>query len=267
MKHAVLAAVLASPFLAAAHDLYLMPAPWTPRPGQTILVVYQNGDEFPEGMARVRPERLRNTELHWRGGAVPFTGLKAEEKRTIARVQAPGEGTLILISSTIPNFIELEAGKFHEYLGHENLDNVLRWRRENGESQKPGREMYSKYVKSILRCGRPDGFHAHEAGLTIEFMAEADPYSLQPGQELPVQLRFRSGPAVHVAVESAWLDDGRAKMETIGRTDSSGRIRIPIRASGPHRLHAIVMERLKNKGRADWESFWATLTFSIPGTR
>jgi hypothetical protein len=252
---------------ATAHDLYLMPRPWVAQPGGQILVAYENGDEFPEGVADVKPERLRRTELVWRGGVVPFEGVTAEEKRTIARVRAPGEGTLVLISHTIPNFIELDPEKFHHYLQHENLDFAIEWRRSRGEADKPGREIYSKYVKALVRCGKPDGFHSYEAGLTVEFIAEADPYALRPGGLLPVVLRFRGKPAAGVAVESAWLENGAAKMETVGRTDANGRIRIPIRAAGPHRLHAIVMERCKDAAGADWESFWATLTFEIPAGR
>lgn len=249
---------------AAAHDLYLMPEPFITRPGAVLRVVYQNGDEFPEGVASVQPERLRRTELVWKGGSVPLENIVAETRRTTARVRAPGQGTLLLISHTTPNFIELDPEKFRQYLEHEHLDEVLAWRRKNGEQDKPGRELYSKYVKAIVRCGQPDGFHSHEVGFPIEFIAEADPYSLKPGQHLPVRLQFRGRPAAGVAVEAAWLERGSAKMETVGRTDRSGRIRIPIRAAGPHRLHAIVMERLPNGSRADWESFWATLTFSIP---
>lgn len=250
-------------FIAWSHDLYLMPAPFVAQPGQEILVVYQNGDEFPEGVANVRPERLRRTELVWKGGRVPFEGITAEEKRTVARVRIPGSGSMVLLSHTIPNFIELEPEKFHHYLEHENLHHILEWRKRNGEAEKPGRELYSKYVKSLVVAGKADSFYSYKAGFVIEFIPEADPSSLSPGSVLPVLLMFRGGPAAGVAVESAWLEKGVARMETIGRTDKNGRIRIPIRSTGPHRLHAIVMERCKDAARADWESFWATLTFEI----
>ncbi|MGQ9635962.1 MAG: DUF4198 domain-containing protein [Bryobacteraceae bacterium] len=252
---------------AAAHDLYLMPDPWVARPGQQIRVVYQNGDDFPEGATNVKPERLRRTELIWKGGRVPFEGITAEEKRTVARVRAPGEGTMVLVSHTIPNFIELDPDKFHRYLRDEHLEFVIEWRKSHDEANKPGREIYSKYVKALVHGGKPDDFYSHEAGLVVEFIVEAAPYALRPGGVLPVVLKFREKPVAGVAVESAWLEGGAAKMETIGRTDANGRIRIPIRAAGPHRLHAIVMERCKDASRADWESFWATLTFDIPTGR
>ena len=53
-------------------------------------------------------------------------------------------------------------------------------------------------------------------------------------------------------------------MEVVGRTDANGRARITVKATGPHRLHAIVMVRCAAPEAADWESFWASLTFEIP---
>jgi hypothetical protein len=45
----------------------------------------------------------------------------------------------------------------------------------------------------------------------------------------------------------------------VGKTDDEGRIDVPV-TPGQWRLHAIHMER-STKPDADWESFWATLTF------
>jgi uncharacterized GH25 family protein len=115
----------------------------------------------------------------------------------------------------------------------------------------------------MIRAGKSDGTFNRRTGLTIEIIPEADPYSIKPGGTLPVLLLFRGKPAVDVAVESAWLENGKAKMEVYGRTDANGKIRIPVKATGPHRLHAIVMERCAEPKIADWESFWASLTFAV----
>jgi hypothetical protein len=266
MKHyGFLVAALAGRL--CAHDLYLMPDRFLTKPGAPLRVVFQNGDEFPKGTSAVKPERLRNTRLVSQAGTAEFTGIAAEAKQTVASVKAPGPGLAILTSSTLPGFIELDAVKFKSYLEHENLTNAIQWREKHGETGKPGRERYSKYVKSMIRVDRSDGFFAHKTGLTIEIVPEADPYSLKPGQNLPVQVLFRGQPAVDVAVESAWLEGGKSKLETIGRTDGEGRIQIPVKAAGPHRLHAIAMERCADPKAAGWESFWASLTFEIQTAR
>ncbi len=246
-----------------AHDLYLMPDRFVTPAGQPLRVVFQNGDEFPKASSATKPERLRNTRLISKAGQAEFDKITAGATETTASVQVPGPGIAILTASTIPNFIQLDPKKFLSYLEHENLTNAIEWRRQHGEATKPGRERYSKYVKSLIRAGQSDGYYQEKTGLTIEIIPEADPYALQPGQTLPVQVLFRGKPAVDVAVESAWLEAGKSKMETIGRTDAQGRIRIVVKARGPHRLHAIVMERCAEPQVADWESFWASLTFEI----
>ena len=173
----------------------------------------------------------------------------------------------ILTSQTLPSLIELDPKKFLSYLEHENLTNAVEWRKSHGETAKPGKERYSKYVKSIIQVGKPDDFYKEKSGLLIEIVPEANPYSIRPGQTPSVQVLFRGKPAAGVAVESTWLENGKAKMEVFGRTDGQGRIVIPIKARGPHRLHAIVMERCAEPQVADWESSWASLTFEIQSER
>ena len=260
----ILLTLIAAATPALAHDLYLMPEKFVTQAGTLLRLVFQNGDEFPVGVSAVKPERLRNTRLLSKAGSVDFENITEEAKRTVATVRVPGGGLAILTASTLPNFIELDPAKFKSYLTHENLNEVIAWREAHGESGKPGRERYSKYVKSLVLAAKPDAFYKERTGLTIEIVLEADPYSLSPGKTLPALVLFRGKPAVNIAVESAWLEGGKAKMETIGRTDKDGRIRIPVVAAGPHRLHAIVMERCSEPKVADWESFWASLTFEIP---
>lgn len=261
----MLRSLLALSAAAFGHDLYLMPAKFVVKPGETVRVAFENGDAFPTGDSSVKPERLRDTRLVSRAGAAEFAQIVEQPKRSVASVRAPGEGTAILTARTIPNFIELDAEKFRSYLEHENLQPVIKLREAGGESAKPGRERYSKYVKSLITVGRGDEYFRQRTGLTIEIVPEADPATLRIGDRLPVQVLFRGKAAVDVAVESAWLINGKAKMEVFGRTDREGRISIPIRAAGPHRLHAIVMERCADPAAADWESFWASLTFAIAG--
>ncbi len=247
-----------------AHDLYLMPEKFVTSPASQLRLVFQNGDEFPVGVSAVKPERLRNTKLVSRSGSVSFESIIEEAKRTTALVRVPAAGLAILTAETLPSLITLDPKKFRSYLEHENLTNALGWRDSHGETGKPGRERYSKYVKSLIQIGKSDTYYRERTGLTIEIIPEVDPYSLKPGAILPVQIIFRGVPAADVAVESAWLENGKAKMEVVGRTDANGRARITVKAAGPHRLHAIVMERCAAPEAADWESFWASLTFEIP---
>ncbi|MBV9304963.1 MAG: hypothetical protein JOZ45_02420 [Acidobacteriaceae bacterium] len=110
-----------------------------------IRVEYHNGVSFPQSEIPVNIDRLRDMQRKSPSGVQPFTNLRIEGKATVADVPAPNErGSFVLISRTIPNFIELDSAKFEKHSTEEGLEQVVAWRREHGEAQKPGREIYSK---------------------------------------------------------------------------------------------------------------------------
>jgi uncharacterized GH25 family protein len=256
-----LAALLLAAAPLAAHDLYLKPARMVVRGGEKIRVEYHNGDAFPKSETTVVLARLRDARRIAASGEAPFEGVRNEGKTTVASVAAPGRGHFHLISRTEPNFIELPPDSFEKYLAHEGLGWVIEWRRKNGESNKPGREIYSKYVKSLLVAEAGDGSFVTPAGLTVEFVPLDDPYTAAAGPAIRVRLDFRGRPAAGHEVELQSLVSGKASRQALGKTGADGVVRVPLAGAGFYKLHAIVMERPEDRSRADWESFWATLTF------
>jgi uncharacterized GH25 family protein len=246
------------------HDLYLKPAKMIVAGGEKSVVEYHNGDAFPKSQATVVIERLRDAKRIAASGEAPFENIHDEGTTTVATFAAPATGHFYLVSRTIPNYIEIDAGEFEEYLSHEGLGWVVEYRKANGESQKAGREIYSKYVKSLLVAGSGDGSFAKPAGLTLEFIPLDDPYGAVIGGNIRVQLLYRGKAAAGHEVELESVTEGKPSRIILGKTDGQGMITAPIPSPGFYKLHAIVMERLTDRTKADWESCWATLTF---GTR
>ena len=208
--------------------------------------------------------RLKNALLTSAHSNTPDTEISVDLKRAVGKVHVPaGEGTIILSVQTLPNFIQLAPEKFVAYLKEEGLSQVIDWRSQHGETAKPGRERYSKFAKSLMVAGTPDDFFAHVLGFPIEIIPEANPYLLHAGSQLPVRVMFRGKPASGLQLETAWSGDGKSKTTILGRTDAEGRIRVPLTAAGKWRLHSLLMERCAEPAAADWESFWASLTFEI----
>lgn len=244
------------------HDLYLKPESGIAAPGAKARVEYHNGDAFPKSQAPVKLERLRDTKRIAAEGEAPFTDLRVEGTTTVASFTAPRDGHFYLVSRTIPNFIELAPEKFEKYLSHEGLGWVVDWRRQHQESAKPGRELYSKYVKSLLVAGKRDGSFRKPVGLTIEFVPVDDPTAAAPGSSVQLQLLLRGKPAAGHMVEASWLAGGEATHKHLGKTNAQGIIAMPVSAVGFYKVHTIIMERREDRAQADWESFWATITFS-----
>jgi Domain of unknown function (DUF4198) len=246
-----------------AHDLYILPDSFHPDKGATLQVAFHNGDSFPQSEVAPKPIRLQEAKLVAKSGSAPVQNLRIVGKETLGNVAVPAEGSLLLAVHTVPNFIELAPDKFIDYLKEEGLTPVIEWRKQHGETEKSGRERYRKYAKSLLRSGRSDDFYRKELGFPIEIVALADPYALHPGGTLPVRILFRGKPAPDLQLEAAWSGQGESKTTIIGRTDQEGRISVPLEKAGKWRLHSLKMERCGNPAAADWESFWASLTFEI----
>ncbi len=248
---------------ALAHDLFIMPATFRPQPGQPLTIGFHIGDAFPSSEVAGRLPRLIEPKLSWQGGSVPVANLRIEGKRDLGTVTTPSSpGTLVATVASPPTLIELVPAKFLSYLKHEGLDEVIAYRASHNEAAKPGRERYSKYARALLRSGAPNEFFHQSSGLIIEIIPEADPYSLKPGDQLPIQVLFRGKPAPNLHLQASWAQGSQHNSASAGRTDANGRLRVNLPKAGLWRLHTIKMERCADPA-ADWESFWASLTFEL----
>jgi uncharacterized GH25 family protein len=246
---------------AAAHDLFIMPEQFRVAPKQTIAIFYHSGDGFPEGVQA--PRRLQNAAVYSHHGTTELRNLREDGKRVIDSFVVNGTGHFITTVIAGAATIEMNPEEFTEYLKEEGLTQIIEARAKAGESGKPARERYTKFAKSIFLSGAPDEGFKRVVGLPIEFVPERDPYRMKSGESLPVRVLLRGKPAPNLEVRTAWAGASESKLQNLGRTDSNGRIQIPITSAGKWRLHAIHMERVSDPAVADWESLWATLTFEV----
>jgi hypothetical protein len=249
----------------AAHSLYLIPQKFAPAVGETIVVSVHNGDSFPAGSEAPDPSRLIDARLALAGEVTAIEDFRALGNATHGAVRIGRAGSGWLAVRTSPRMLHLDAERFERYLRKEGLQEVLEWRSRHGEAHRPGRERYGKYAKSLIVAGAPDGAFAGVLGLDIEFVLDLDPASVELGGMLPVRLLWHGKPAAGVQVEYAWAGRSGRGTAIAGRTDGEGRVRIPLTHRGKWRLHAVAMERAAGTELADWESYWASLTFEFGG--
>jgi hypothetical protein len=250
----------------AAHVLFVMPSSFHVTEGERILVGLHNGDLFPDSEGSLALERFRDVTVHTGRLQYNVTNLRVDGGRVVGDARIPAKGTLVIGARTLPKFVALDSEAFEVYLKSEGMAQVIQLRQERGESGKPGRELHSKYLKALVRAGSGAGDHAYAkpVGFAIEFVPEEDPYSMKVGDTMPVRLLWKGKPASGVLVEAARAGaSGPAEGYSVGRTDSEGRVHVPLSAAGKWRLHAVAIERCGDERQADWESFWASLTFEM----
>ena len=161
-----------------------------------------------------------------------------------------------------PSFLELPAEKFETYLVEEGLERIVAMRRERGESAQAGREAYSRCAKSLVCTGPGEGAGATaKLGLPLELVLERDPSARARGEPLALQLLFQDRPVEGVLVGCA--SESEPGRELRARTDAEGRVRFEGVDAGVWLVHAVHMVRAEAGVDADWESFWASLTFEV----
>ena len=162
------------------------------------------------------------------------------------------------------SYIKLEPQKFEEYLREDGMEYIIAERAKQGESQKEGRERYSRYIKTLLQVGeKRDKTFKEKTGLKLDITPLENPYSKKPGDTLVFQVRFDGKP---LADRTIFADnregDTFAKQRFV--TDKDGKITVKLNSRGTWLIRLVVMQRCKTDcGEADWESFWGAFSFGV----
>jgi uncharacterized GH25 family protein len=259
---AVATLVVATAAAAAAHDFWLEPSAFHPQLGALIRVHLRVGDHFagePVGRNDARIERFFVSSP---SGERPVVGRDGADPAGLVRVDQPG--TWIIAYRSRPSRVELGAPAFEQYLKEEGLERIVEEREKRGESAAPGREMFSRSVKTLLRVpdGAADGFD-RVLGMTLELVPELAPWTLTDSR-LPVRLLAEGAPLEGALIVSMRKGAAgtRGEIHSQVRSDQDGRAVVEV-GPGTWMVKAVRMQRATGNA-IDWESTWTSLTFDIP---
>ena len=246
---------------AAAHDMWIMPSTFRPSPDEPTQIQLKIGHaRTPEPVARDSDRILRFTLASVKG-VQPVHGLNGADPAGLIRVTSAGPHVVLYESRETR--IELPADLFRDYLVEEGLEHVLDDRAAYREEQDPGREVYSRALKSLLIAGDAVSFEDRPAGLPLELVIDGRQPDGPDAGLLNVRLLFMGEPLRGAQVDAEKLDGTRSV--AVARTDDRGRVRFPIEP-GAWLLTAVHMERTSQPD-ADWRSFWTSLTFEAAADR
>ncbi len=241
---------------AAGHDMWIVP-PDVAEAGDLIAVRLRVGHAGTDEPVRRDARRIVRFTASGAGVEVPVTGLDGAEV-SYFRPSEPGLWALAYESTTATS--RLPAARFTAYLEHEGLDEILRLRRQRGQEGEPGRELYSRSLKSLAPVGGAAAAGYGQLGLPLELVAEALPEAADTAETVVFRLMLRGEPLAGALVDVRHLDHTRP--HSAGRTDAEGRVSFRL-GPGSWLAAAIHMEAAESP-EADWRSLFHTLTFVIP---
>jgi Domain of unknown function (DUF4198) len=252
---------------ASAHDLSLIPERATPDAGATIRVALHVSEVFPGEPIDWRPEKTREFFQLDGKGRIDLDGHKASGQPLMPSLTVRSPGSTVVALATEPSYIETAAPAFRDYLKAEGHDDVLEMRTKLRQEKSPGRERYRHWVKTLVNVGGEASVVAlKNLNLTIEIVPEAQPAAVLPGGRLPVRVLFEGAPYAggRLCATHAGFSTKPDTYAWCGPLDGAGRASVPILAPGWQLLRITRMRALAGDGRADWVSYWASLTFEVP---
>ena len=256
-------AALCQSTVARAHDFWIEPAAFRPATGTSLPVTLRVGENFSGTSQPFVPQWFVDFSVSSSASREPVRGFVGDDPAATLPMKTPGL-RLVGYHST-RDFVDLEAARFDQYLQAEGLESIRALRRQRGEEKTSGREYYSRCAKSLVSAGDGPGkgFDA-VLGYPLELILRANPYALAPGALLPLLLNFRGKPLPGVLVVAFTADQPTRRFQA--RTGSDGTVTLPLDRGGRWLVKAVHMIEVPDSDlAADWESFWASVTFEVAG--
>jgi uncharacterized GH25 family protein len=252
------------PVALLAHDTWLIPSAFAPKPGEPVRLRLATSMAFPTSDGAAAPDRIARFTLRTASGSQAVTGYLVEGKFLIADVTPAQPGHAIVVLETKPRVLVMKPAEFAEYLKEEGAKEVLAARAAGGKSETPGRERYRKITKTILCVGDArDQAFAQPDNLWLEIIPGRSTCGLKAGDSLTVRVLFEGRPFVGAHLAAGYEGPTGHNYPVNVLTDAQGRATVKFDRAGTWyvRTHRIIPAQ--NDPEADWQSAFSTLTFEV----
>src|SRR5262245_52961907 len=163
----------------AAHDMWIEPTAFAPAVGSIVGLRLRVGEHFVGDPIPRDPSLIQEFFSVDRAARTPIAGRDGADPAGLIKVTTPG--LIVAAYKSRPSAVALTADKVNQYIKEEGLDRVAAARAARGESNAPARELFSRCAKSLLSSGSPHDGGDRALGLTLELVAERNPYVMAIG--------------------------------------------------------------------------------------
>lgn len=245
----------------SGHEFWLHPNKFIYRPGETVNLRLMVGENYEGVNWSGTRSRVRSFRLYYADVMDDCANQLSEEKGDSAQMAFFEEGTMMFTFNNHNSFIELEAAKFNEYLHEDGLQEAIDYRALHNQQDSIGREYYQRSVKTLIQVGgKFTNTFKKQTSLPIDIVPQENPYKLRDGEKLPVNVYFKGRPWANAPLK-LWHRNNEQTVKTELRTNEKGEADFPVFVYGRWMLSAVKIEHLDNDPKAQWQSYWGSMTW------
>ena len=269
----VAALVCAGALTAGAHDLWLEPETIPGAKGDDLVLHLRMGDQFKTEEERpLQKDRVARFDLFSDRTKRRDLQAMGQDAQTPAAKLRPEAGALLAVMDRTPRPITMERDKFNRYLEDEGQDAVTALRTRLGQNEQPGKEVYTRYLKTLVQERDPAGsipstLYKRRVGQRLEILLENDPGRMRPDKMLTVKVLFEGkllAGAKVFAYRRGVAGQDPVALTAVSSAEGLAEFKLDQPGSWLVRMvHIRVPTERKPESSAPWESFWASYSFTM----
>ncbi len=250
--------------LFCAHEFWIWPSTFRPKPGEEVLLDLVVGENFEGELWGKRSQRALSLDLFSATDSVSLLPQAQRSDSLPIRFMCAKPGVHVLTMRSHNSYIELSGADFEAYLLEDGIEGIAELRRQRGQTGQSARELYQRCAKALLQAGKKQDYTwGRVCGMPLEIVPLKNPYALRPGAVLPVRVLFEGKPLANVVVRSWHKTAAQLTGSERYRVNSDGIAEIPLGARGFWMLSIVHMLENADASQSDYQSYWGSLTFAL----
>lgn len=253
---------------ALAHEYWIEPLQYEIAVGDVLKADLRNGQNYKGNQLYYLKHRFTKFEVHNADGIHQVSGSDGDQPALKFETKIPG--LHILSYQSIFDTLTMEKWeKFLSYTKNQGLDHIPKRHIARGLPQAYINEEYARTIKALVRVGDGKG-EDRRTGLPFEFVAQQNPFTMGADPESDEVLTVR------LFLDEKWQANKQVLIfqhngtitQSLTRTDAQGFAKVPLKGGGKFMLSAVHMfegDDDPETKRPEWISYWANLTFALPG--
>jgi len=247
---------------AGAQEFWLQSPKFLYRPGEKLIVSFNEGKNFMGEPWNVSKSRIQSLLLHQLSGSINLIDSIKEGQKDNFTYTLKDAGTHLLCMQRNEVLADMGADEFNTYLKESGLDEVLDQRQRTNTLEAPAKEYRSNHIKLLIQSGeKKDDTYKKVVAFPVEIIPDRNPYTLKIRDPIRFKILFDGKPVFGVRVKVWNRYDNRTTIQNI-YTEKDGTFEARISNPGPWMITVVRMVASK-QADVQWRSYHGGLVFGI----